>query len=63
MARLYPPVTLTLPPDVLTALDALAAEDALPGAKPNRSGTLAALVVAEQKRRAKRAPKNSTETP
>ncbi len=62
--RRSPPVNLTLTPAVLADLDALAAEDAAEeGRDPRRqrSATVAALVVAEKKRRAKRAQKKETE--
>jgi len=62
-ARRSPHVNLTLSPVVLEALDDLAAEDAeRTGADPRRqrSATVAALVLAERDRRAKRKEKKAS---
>lgn len=49
--RTKPTVHVTLPPQVLAMADQMAAEDALPGVKPDRSDLIARAVVALWKSR------------
>lgn len=62
-ARRTPPLNLTLPPPVRTALEGLAAEDAAAAGRPsaNLSATVSALVLAEAQRRTRRSQKKEHE--
>ena len=62
MSRISPRVELTLPATVLADLDVLVAEDCQANGRDparERSSTVAALVLAEKKRRERRAQKST----